>query len=128
MKSPIIKRSIIIAGHKTSVSLENEFWSGLKEIARAQGATVAQTATEIDKMRQQGNLSSRFACSCLTMSAMAGLGQPAWTDAEADYVLAIRLSGRSGAQARQNFWVGPVMNLSMASDPYRRAIAIRIHV
>jgi predicted DNA-binding ribbon-helix-helix protein len=58
MKSPIIKRSIIIAGHKTSVSLENEFWSGLKEIARAQGATVAQTATEIDKMRQQGNLSS----------------------------------------------------------------------
>ena len=58
MKSPIIKRSIIISGHKTSVSLEDKFWSGLKEIARAQGATVAQTATEIDKKRQQSNLSS----------------------------------------------------------------------
>jgi hypothetical protein len=37
MKSPVIKRSIIIDGHKTSVSLEDAFWSGLKEIAQAQG-------------------------------------------------------------------------------------------
>ena len=33
MKSLIVKRSIVIAGHKTSVSLENAFWEGLKEIA-----------------------------------------------------------------------------------------------
>ena len=33
MKSPIVKRSIIIAGHKTSISLEDAFWMGLKEIA-----------------------------------------------------------------------------------------------
>ena len=33
MKSPIVKRSIVIGGHKTSVSLEDAFWSGLKEIA-----------------------------------------------------------------------------------------------
>jgi predicted DNA-binding ribbon-helix-helix protein len=58
MKSPVIKRSIIIDGHKTSVSLEDAFWSGLKEIAQAQGATVSQTVTEIDKMRQGANLSS----------------------------------------------------------------------
>ena len=34
MKSSIIKRSIVIEGHKTSVSLEDAFWRGLKEIAR----------------------------------------------------------------------------------------------
>ena len=33
MKSSVIKRSIVIAGHKTSVSLENGFWDGLKVIA-----------------------------------------------------------------------------------------------
>ena len=33
MKSPVIKRSIVIAGHKTSVSLEDAFWKGLKDIA-----------------------------------------------------------------------------------------------
>jgi Ribbon-helix-helix domain len=33
MKSPVIKRSIIIDGHKTSITLEDAFWSGLKEIA-----------------------------------------------------------------------------------------------
>jgi predicted DNA-binding ribbon-helix-helix protein len=58
MNSPVIKRSVIIGGHKTSISLEDEFWSGLKEIAQAQGATVAQTVTEIDKTRQRSNLSS----------------------------------------------------------------------
>jgi predicted DNA-binding ribbon-helix-helix protein len=57
-KSKIIKRSVIVDGHKTSISLEEEFWSGLKEIAQAQGASLAQTVTEIDKSRQAGNLSS----------------------------------------------------------------------
>jgi predicted DNA-binding ribbon-helix-helix protein len=32
-KSPVVKRSIVIDNHKTSVSLEDEFWKGLKEIA-----------------------------------------------------------------------------------------------
>jgi predicted DNA-binding ribbon-helix-helix protein len=58
MKSRIIKRSVIVGGRKTSISLEDAFWSALKEIAQAQGATLAQTVTEIDKTRQQGNLSS----------------------------------------------------------------------
>jgi predicted DNA-binding ribbon-helix-helix protein len=58
MKSRIIKRSVIVRGHKTSISLEDAFWSGLKEIAQARGASLAQTITEIDKTRQQGNLSS----------------------------------------------------------------------
>ena len=58
MKSPIIKRSVVVGGHKTSISLEDEFWSGLKEIAQAQGASLAQTVTEIDTTRRHGNLSS----------------------------------------------------------------------
>ena len=58
MKSPIIKRSIVINGHKTSITLEDEFWSALKEIAQARGATLSQTVTEINTTRHQGNLSS----------------------------------------------------------------------
>ena len=58
MKSPVVKRSIVIDGHKTSVSLEDAFWSGLKEIARAKQATVSNMVAEIDTTRQQGNLSS----------------------------------------------------------------------
>jgi predicted DNA-binding ribbon-helix-helix protein len=54
----IVKRSIVIDGHKTSISLEDAFWSGLKEIAHAQSATVSKIVAEIDKTRQQGNLSS----------------------------------------------------------------------
>jgi predicted DNA-binding ribbon-helix-helix protein len=58
MKSQVIKRSVMIDGHKTSICLEDAFWSSLKAIAQAQGATVAQTVTTIDKTREQSNLSS----------------------------------------------------------------------
>ena len=58
MKSSVIKRSVVIGGHKTTISLEEQFWSILKEIAQAQGATLAQTLTEIDKTREQTNRSS----------------------------------------------------------------------
>ena len=43
MKSNITKRSIVIDGHKTSVSLEDAFWSGLKEIAQDQHKTLSRT-------------------------------------------------------------------------------------
>jgi predicted DNA-binding ribbon-helix-helix protein len=52
------KRSIIIAGHKTSVSLENEFWEGLKEIAAARNIRLADLASKIDSERRHPNLSS----------------------------------------------------------------------
>ena len=58
MKSPILKRSILIGGHKTSVSLEDAFWSGMKEISRQRDMTLSELAREIDSNRQQGNLSS----------------------------------------------------------------------
>jgi predicted DNA-binding ribbon-helix-helix protein len=58
MKSSVIKRTVMVGGHKTSISLEDEFWRGLKEIAQARGASLAQILAEIDTMRQQKNLSS----------------------------------------------------------------------
>ena len=57
MKSLIVKRSVAIDGHKTSVSLEDAFWSDLKEIAHTRRATLSKVITEIDKGRR-GNLSS----------------------------------------------------------------------
>lgn len=58
MKSQVIKRSIVIAGHKTSVSLEDAFWRGLKEIARERDITLSELVASIDSDRQHGNLSS----------------------------------------------------------------------
>jgi predicted DNA-binding ribbon-helix-helix protein len=58
MKSSVVKRSIVIDGHKTSVSLEDAFWSDLKEIAYTRRATLSELVAEIDETRQHGNLSS----------------------------------------------------------------------
>ena len=58
MKSLIFKRSIMVAGHKTSVSLEDAFWNGLREIARERHMRLSELVAEIDAQRQLGNLSS----------------------------------------------------------------------
>ena len=58
MKSSVVKRSIVIAGHKTSVSLEDAFWKRFKEIADGRHVTVSELAAAIDTARQYGNLSS----------------------------------------------------------------------
>ncbi len=58
MKSPVVKRSIMIAGHKTSVSLEDAFWKGLKEIAASRNLTLSELVASIDTVRDHGNLSS----------------------------------------------------------------------
>ena len=58
MKSPVIKRSIVIAGHKTSVSLEDAFWKGLKDIASGRDMTLSELVAAIDTDRRHGNLSS----------------------------------------------------------------------
>ena len=58
MKSPVIKRSIVIAGHKTSVSLEDAFWKGLKDIAIGRHTTLSDLVASIDTDRRHGNLSS----------------------------------------------------------------------
>ena len=58
MQSAIIKRSIVIDGHKTSVSLEDPFWESLKEIGRGQQVTLSKLVAKIDAGRPYGNLSS----------------------------------------------------------------------
>ena len=58
MKSPVVKRSIVIAGHKTSVSLEDAFWKGLKDIAGDRDITLSDLVASIDTDRRHGNLSS----------------------------------------------------------------------
>jgi predicted DNA-binding ribbon-helix-helix protein len=58
MKSAIAKRSIVIAGHKTSVSLEDAFWTGLKEIAGERNTHLSDLVAAIDSERQHDNLSS----------------------------------------------------------------------
>jgi predicted DNA-binding ribbon-helix-helix protein len=58
MKSTIVKRSIVLAGHKTSVSLEDAFWDGLKDITKGQRKTLSDLVGSIDTNRTHGNLSS----------------------------------------------------------------------
>src|SRR6187551_1544214 len=58
MKSSIVKRSVVIGGQKTSVSLEDPFWTDLKKIAHAQQMTLSALVAEIDGTREHGNLSS----------------------------------------------------------------------
>ena len=49
MKSAIVKRSVIIRGHKTSISLEDVFWDHLWNMARAQQCTLSKLVAEIDE-------------------------------------------------------------------------------
>ena len=58
MRSAVVKRSIVIAGHKTSVSLEAAFWTALKNIAATRQQTLSDLVGNIDAERKQGNLSS----------------------------------------------------------------------
>ena len=57
-KSQVVKRSIVVGGHKTSVSLEDEFWAALKKIALTHRVTLSDLVGSIDSQRQHGNLSS----------------------------------------------------------------------
>ena len=60
VKSLVSKRSIVIAGHKTSVSLEDAFWDSLKEIAGERGMTLGALVAAIDGNRQNANLIRLF--------------------------------------------------------------------
>lgn len=58
MSRGILKRSVMIAGHRTSVTLEEPFWAALREIAATRGLSVAALIGEIDGARDGQNLSS----------------------------------------------------------------------
>lgn len=53
-----VKRSFTIAGHRTSISLETEFWEALKAAAAAERMPVAKLIARIDAERGTGGLSS----------------------------------------------------------------------
>ena len=57
-KSRISKRTVAIAGRKTSISLENEFWESLTEIATGHGMSRPELISAIKSERRHGNLSS----------------------------------------------------------------------
>lgn len=57
MKGEILKRSVVLSGHATSVSLEPEFWDALKTLAVARNIALNALINEIDQQRV-GNLSS----------------------------------------------------------------------
>ena len=56
MSTPV-KRSVVVSGHRTSVSLENPFWDVLTQIATDQNVSLNKLITEVDRQRD-GNLSS----------------------------------------------------------------------
>src|SRR5262249_46312290 len=58
MKSAIVKHSVVIDGHKTSISLEDAFWCHLRDIARTHHWPVGKLIAEIDEDRMHNNLSS----------------------------------------------------------------------
>jgi predicted DNA-binding ribbon-helix-helix protein len=58
MKSTIVKHSVVIDGHKTSISLEDAFWGHLRDIARTHHCSTGKLVAEIDEGREHSNLSS----------------------------------------------------------------------
>ncbi len=74
-RAPVRKRSILIAGHATSVSLEAEFWNALQAVARRRGLSLNQLVTAVDAGRA-GNLSSAlrvFVLGCYQRGELAGM-------------------------------------------------------
>jgi predicted DNA-binding ribbon-helix-helix protein len=74
MKSVIAKRSVVLDRHKTSISLEDVFWNGVREIADRKKMKLTELLAQIDAERNQSNLSSAIRVFVLNeMRAQAGL-------------------------------------------------------
>ena len=56
------KRSIKVAGHRTSTSLEPDFWQALQEIAQTKNTSMAELIADVDGARGKTNLSSALRC------------------------------------------------------------------
>ena len=69
MKSPVVKRSIVIAGHKTSVSLEDAFWKGLKEIAGTRDMTLSELVASSIPSASTAIFRRQSGCSCSIITA-----------------------------------------------------------
>ncbi|WP_341703553.1 ribbon-helix-helix domain-containing protein [Ferrovibrio sp.] len=82
MPSTVKKRSVVVGGHRTSISLEQAFWEALQEAAVQEGKTINQMVSDIDAART-GNLSSAIRVWVLDR-ARQGLLQPAVSATSAD--------------------------------------------
>ena len=77
-RSSIVKRSVLLSGHRTSVSIEEPFWEALKAIAQIRGLSLNGLVTSIDAARQGENLSSAIRLAVLAhYRAMAPVSPPA---------------------------------------------------
>jgi predicted DNA-binding ribbon-helix-helix protein len=75
--SAIVKRSVVVAGHKTSVTLEDAFWTSLKSIARSRNMSLSEIVGHIDGLRGHGNLSSSirlFVLECVRAQSQTSVG------------------------------------------------------
>ncbi len=82
MPTTVKKRSVVVGGHRTSISLEQAFWEALQQVAASEGKTINQMVSDIDSARS-GNLSSAIRVWVLDR-AKEGLLQPTGTAARAD--------------------------------------------
>ena len=60
MRSSVVKHSVVVGGHNTSISLEEEFWQGLRQVASSRHTTMSKVLAEIELNRREGNLSSHI--------------------------------------------------------------------
>ncbi|WP_181707292.1 ribbon-helix-helix domain-containing protein [Chthonobacter rhizosphaerae] len=70
-----VKRSVSLAGHRTSVALEPEFWAALERMAAERGQSIAAVVAGIDRTRKTRNLASALRVAVLTdLQEKTGLG------------------------------------------------------
>ena len=80
----VIKRSLVIAGHRTSVSLEDAFWGRLRAIAAERGLSLNGLAAMIDASRGDANLSSAIRVFVLEAEGARPRRDPVETGVRAD--------------------------------------------
>lgn len=98
MRSTLRKRSITVAGHQTSVSLEEAFWSALRRAAVSRGLSVNALVEEIDRGRG-GNLSSAIRVFLLGEALAGRLGEEGRGDGGGEGEGEAGSGGDSGAPA-----------------------------
>ena len=76
MKSPIAKRSVVLDHHKTSISLEDEFWNGVRTIADQKNMKLTELLEQIDSERSHSNLSSAIRVFVLKETRAQAAPQP----------------------------------------------------
>ena len=74
----VVKRSIVISGRRTSISLENEFWTEVKRIAAKANMSAAAFIADVNQHRKKGNLSSALRLAVLAdlQNSLAEIGRP----------------------------------------------------